>query len=83
MRRYLSLEILWVPYLFDEIRKPLGDKRLEIKYILVYSIIKENDLIPKLGHSAQRLNYHVHIVIHFNIVQAHKARLVINSIKSS
>jgi hypothetical protein len=83
MRRHLSLEILWVPYLFDEIRKALGDESLEIEYILVHCIIEKNDLIPKLGHSAQRLDYYVHIIIHFNVVQADKPRLVINPIKRS
>lgn len=83
VRRDLSLEILGVPNLFDKVRKSLGDKRLEIKDILVHSVIKQNNLIPELGHSAQSLDDHIHIVIHFNIIQTHKARLVIYAVKCS
>lgn len=69
MRRNMTFEISWVPYLSDQLRKSFRKESLEIEDIRgVFFIFIENEKIPQIWNPAQGLNDHINVICAFDVV---------------
>lgn len=81
VRTHLSLEITRIPYLFNQIRETLRNECLQVKDVLVDCVVEQNDLIAQVWNAAQCLDDHIHVVIHFNIIQSYETWLIVNAVQ--